>query len=334
MDDLRVAVIGVGGIGLVHADNLCRRVRNARLVAVTTSRPERAAEVRTLCGSLTAYPNIEALLSAETLDAVVIASSTSAHVDNVVACAGAGLHIFCEKPLALTEADCARASAATEAAGVKLMIGHVRQFEAGNLEAKRLIESGAIGRPLIYRGLSGDMQPPPPDLANPAVSGGLILDSMYHDIYLARWLLADEVTRVYAEGEALVDEGVRSVGDVDNAVVSLRFTEGAMATLTASRTTRYGHDLRGEVLGEEGALHIGDFRQTPLRLLNSSGVHHDVPQTTADRMAGALENELQAFVNCVVDDSEPPITHRDSSRTLAVAIAATRSIHSGAPERV
>jgi len=283
---------------------------------------------------VTVCPNIEALLSAETLDAVVIASSTSAHADNVIASAEAGLHIFCEKPLSLTEADCARAATAAEANGVKLMIGHARQFDAANVEAKRLIESGAIGRPLIYRGLSGDMEPPPPDFADPAVSGGLILDSMYHDIYLARWLLADEVTRVYAEGEALVDEGVRSVGDVDNAIVSLRFSGGAMATLTASRTTRYGHDLRGEVIGEEGAVHVGYFRQTPVRLLDSRGIHHDAPQTTADRMAGALENELQAFVNCIVDDTEPPVTHRDGRRTLAVAIAATRSIHSGMPEEV
>ena len=334
MEELRVAIIGVGRIGLAHAETLCRRVRNARLVAVTTSTSKRAAAVRECCGDVNVYPDVDAMLGTERLDAVVIASSTSAHADNVVASAETGLHILCEKPLALTESDCARAAAAVRAAGVKLMIGHLRQFDAGNMEAKRLIESGAIGRPLIYRGLSGDMEPPSPDFADPAVSGGLILDSMYHDIYLARWLLADEVTRVYAEGEALVDEGVRSVGDVDNAVVSLRFSGGAMATLTASRTTRYGHDLRGEVIGEEGALHIGYFRQTPVRLLDRGGLHHDTPQSTEDRMAGALERELQAFVECVVDDTEPPVTDRDARRTLEVAIAATRSIHSGKPEAV
>jgi scyllo-inositol 2-dehydrogenase (NAD+) len=187
---------------------------------------------------------------------------------------------------------------------------------------------------LIYRGLSGDTAAPPPDFADPAVSGGLILDSMYHDIYLARWLLADEVARVYGEGEALVDEGVRSVGDVDNAVVSLRFVGGGMAALSASRTTPYGHDLRGEVIGEEGAVHIGYLRQTPVRLLDRHGIHHDAPQTTAERMAGALETELQAFVDCVIDDTEPPVNDRDGLRTLAVAIAATRSIHSGRPEEV
>jgi scyllo-inositol 2-dehydrogenase (NAD+) len=303
-------------------------------VAVTTSRLESTAAVRELCGDVNVHSDIDALLGSERLDAVVIASSTSAHADNVVACAEAGLHIFCEKPLSLTESDCARAANAADANGVKLMIGHVRQFDSGTIEARRLIESGAIGRPLIYRGLSGDMEPPTPDFADPAVSGGLILDSMYHDIYLARWLLADEVTRVYAEGEALVDDGVRSVGDVDNAVVSLRFSGGAMATLTASRTTRYGHDLRSEVIGEEGAVHVGYFRQTPVRLLDRRGIHHDAPRTTADRMGGALEAEIQAFVKCVVDDTEPPVTHRDARRTLAVAIAATRSIHSGSPEDV
>lgn len=329
MEDLRMAVIGVGRIGLAHALNLAHRIRGARLVAVTTSRADRAAEVERACGPLTVAPSVETLLASERLDAVVIAASTSAHAEIVQRCADAGVHILCEKPLALTISDCDRAAAAVEKSGVKLMIGHVRRFDAGNIEAKRLIQQGAIGRPLVFRAISGDVDPPSPEFADPAVSGGLILDSMYHDIYLGRWLMADEITRVYGEGEALVDEGVRSVGDVDNAIVSLRFAGGAMGTLTASRVTRYGHDLRGEVVGDEGAVHIGYFRHTPVRLLDRRGVHHDMARTTAERMGEALVTELQAFVDCVVHDTEPAVTARDGRAAVEVAEAATRSIHSG-----
>jgi myo-inositol 2-dehydrogenase/D-chiro-inositol 1-dehydrogenase len=329
LPEVRIAVVGVGRIGLTHAESLARRVYGARLVAVTTSKAERAAAARERCGNVVVYDDLETLLAAGGLDAVVIASSTSAHADNVVQCAEAGLHILCEKPLALTLGDCDRAIAAAERAGIKLMVGHVRRFDAGHVEAKRFIEAGSIGKPLVFRAISGDVDPPPPSFANPAVSGGLLLDAMYHDLYISRWLMADEVARTYAEGAALVDPAVGAVGDVDNAVVTLRFRGGAMATLFVSRTTRYGHDLRIEVIGDEGAVQIGRFRQTPVRLLDRRGVHHDMPWTTPDRLGEAFVTELQAFVDCIREGTESPVGGYDSRATVAVGIAATRSMHEG-----
>ena len=334
MDELRVAVVGVGRMGLTHAEHLARQVRGARLVAATTSNEDRAGEVRRSCGAVPVYANLEALLEGERLDAAVIASSTAAHLENVEQCAAAGIHILCEKPLALSVEDCDRAVAAAGTAGVKLMVGHVRQFDSGYIEAKRLITNGAVGAPVIYRSISGDMDPPPPGFADLTVSGGLILDSMYHDIYLARWLMDDEIVRAYGEGDALIDEGVRSVGDIDNAVVSVRFARGALGTLTASRVTRYGHDVRGEVVGDEGAVQIGRFRHTPVRLFDRRGVHHDMAHTTPDRMGEAFVTMLQAFVDCVRNDTDPPVPTGDARATVAVAIAATQSIHSRAPVEV
>ena len=334
MNDLRMAVVGVGRMGLTHAENLVSRVRGAKVIAVTTSSAGRAAEARRRCGAVSVYSDLDGMLEAESLDAVVIASSTSAHVANVEDCASAGLHILCEKPLGLSLEDCDRASEAARATGVKLMVGHTRRFDAGYIEARRVIESGGIGRPVLYRSISGDMNPPPVAFADLGVSGGLILDSMYHDIYLGRWLLDDEITRVYGEGAALIDESIATVGDVDNAVVSVRFAGGAMGTLTASRTTRYGHDLRGEVIGDEGAVQIGRLRRTPVRVLDRRGAHHDAVHTTPERMGDAFVTMLQAFVDCVVDDTPPPVTGRDGAATLAVALAGRRSIQTGEPVEV
>jgi predicted dehydrogenase len=331
VSDIRIAVIGVGRMGLTHAENLARRVRGVSLVAVTTSDEQRAAEARACCGDVAVHPTLDALLEAGGLDAVCISSSTSAHADNVERCAGAGLHIFCEKPLALNLADCDRAIAAAEEADVKLMIGHVRRFDAGHVEARRYIEAGAIGQPLVFRAISGDVDPPPPSFADPEVSGGLILDAMYHDLYLSRWLMADEPVRAYAEGGALVDPAIGAVGDVDNAVVTLRFAKGALGTLYVSRTCRYGHDLRVEVIGDEGAVHIGRLRHTPVRLLDQAGVHHDMPFTTPDRLGEAFVTEMQAFVDCVRHDIRPPVTGQDSRKTVAVGLAATESLHEVLP---
>ncbi|MCG6950576.1 MAG: Gfo/Idh/MocA family oxidoreductase [Acidobacteria bacterium] len=332
--ELRMAVVGVGRMGLTHAENLAHLTRGARLVAATTSSAERAESVRRRCGAVPVYDTLDRLIEAESLDAVIISSSTSAHIGNVERCAAAGLHILCEKPLGLSLDECSRAVNAVEKAGIKLMMGHTRRFDAGYQEAMRLIASGAIGRPVLYRSISGDVDPPPPEFADLAVSGGLILDSMYHDIYLGRWLMADEIIRVYGEGDALIDADVGLVGDVDNAVVSARFASGAMATLTASRTTRYGHDLRGEVIGEEGAVQVGRLQKTPVRLLDKAGAHHDAVFTTPERMGDAFVTMLQSFVDCVVDDTESPVTGQDGLTTLAVAIAARQSIQTGAPVEI
>ena len=326
-----MAVVGVGRMGLTHAENLVHRTRGARLVAATTSSTERTEAVRRCCGDVPVYTKLDRLIERESLDAVIISSSTSAHVQNVEKCAAAGLHILCEKPLGLALEDCDRAAEAVKAASVKLMIGHTRRFDAGYVEAKKLIESGAVGRPVLYRSLSGDVDPPPPEFADLGVSGGLILDSMYHDIYLGRWLMDQEITRVHGEGSALIDDGVRSVGDVDNAVLSARFEDGSVGTLSASRTTRYGHDLRTEVIGDEGAVHVGRLRKTPVRLLDRSGAHHDTVFTTPERMGDAFVTMLQAFVDCVVNDTDPPVQAADARATLAVAIAGRRSIQTGDP---
>jgi predicted dehydrogenase len=334
MSKLRIAVVGAGRMGLTHAENIVQRTRGAQLVAVTTSNTERAEAVRRCCGAVPVYGDLDRLIESESLDGVIISSSTSAHVENVERCAAAGLHILCEKPLGLTLEDCGVAVKAANSAGVKLMMGHTRRFDSGYEEAKRLIVSGAIGRPVLFRSISGDVDPPPPSFADLAVSGGLILDSMYHDIYLGRWLMDDEIIKVYGEGEALIDHDVGSVGDVDNAVVSARFAGGAMATLTASRTTRYGHDLRGEVIGDEGAVQVGRLQKTPVRLLDKAGAHHDAVFTTPERMGDAFVTMLQSFVDCVVDDTEPPVSSQDGLATLAVAIAARQSIQTGVPVEI
>jgi myo-inositol 2-dehydrogenase/D-chiro-inositol 1-dehydrogenase len=143
--------------------------------------------------------------------------------------------------------------------------------------------------------------------------------------------MADEPVRAYAEGGALVDPAIGAVGDVDNAVVTLRFDKGAMGTLFVSRTTRYGHDLRVEVIGDEGAVQIGRFRQTPVRLLDRQGVHHDMPRTTPDRLGDAFVTELQTFVDCLIHGIEPPVTGYDSRATVAVGLAATQSLQEGHP---
>ena len=141
--------------------------------------------------------------------------------------------------------------------------------------------------------------------------------------------MGQEMTRLCGEGSALIDAGVRRKGDVDNAVVSVRFADGAVGTLSVSRTTRYGHDLRTEVIGDEGAVQVGRLRKTPVRWLDRSGVHHDTVMTTPERMGEAFVTMLQTFVDCVVHGTENPVQAADARATLAAAIAGRQSIQTG-----
>lgn len=333
--EIKMGVVGVGRIGIVHAATIAHQIGRASLVGVTTGNEERAAMARSVLGGVPVYRNMDELLEKAKPDAVVIASRTAAHVENVKQAAEAKAHIFCEKPLALSIDGCDGAINAARAAGVKLMLGHVRRFDSGYRQAKRLIDEGAIGKPVVYRAIAGDQDAPPPSFANPAVSGGLITDAGYHDVYLALWLMDSDIVRAGTEAGVLVLPEIGEVGDVDNAVVNFRFASGAIGNLFVSRTTCYGHDVRGDVIGEKGGLHVGYLRRTPVNLLTrEGGLTHDLIPDTSVRYSAAFGEEMHAFVDALLEGKEPPVPGEDGKKVLAVCLAATKSIHTGRPEDV
>src|SRR5260370_1992557 len=133
----------------------------------------------------------------------------------------------------------------------------MRRFDPGYRDAFESISKGQIGRPVTFKGVGRDPTCPPLEYANPAHSGGLVLDMGIHDFDLARWLMSSEVERVSAEGALLVCEHFATVGDIDNAVINLRFASGALGNVEVSRNARYGYDVWTEVLGSEGAVVVG-----------------------------------------------------------------------------
>jgi predicted dehydrogenase len=165
------------------------------------------------------------------LDAVVIATPTSTHYELVIAAASVGKAIFCEKPLALTLEETRSALEAVARAQVPLQVGFMRRFDAGYQKAKALINGGLIGSPVTFKSLSRDPFCPRAEYASPAQSGGLIFDMAIHDFDLARWLIGSEVERVTAEGTLLVCKELETVGDIDNALINLRFMSGALGML-------------------------------------------------------------------------------------------------------
>lgn len=230
MAKIGIGVIGLGRMGQVYATFSASQLADARLVAVADMRNEVATQFADRVGGARVYTNYHDLLADPNVQAVIVTTPTSTHREVVIAAAEAGKAIFCEKPTALTLSATDDMIAAVEAAKVMFQVGFMRRFDAGYEAAKRQIEAGAIGEPVTIRSIGRDPFRTSLEYANPAVSGGLILDMGIHDFDLLRWLMGDEVQRVYTEVATLVYPELLEVGDVDNAMINVRFERVGWAT--------------------------------------------------------------------------------------------------------
>jgi predicted dehydrogenase len=314
-------VIGVGLMGRRHAENLARHVSDARLLAVTdpdeSARERVAKDLGTSGGA-----SVDALLDLPALRAVVIASPARFHETHAIAAARAGKDVFVEKPIAKTLDGADRVIAAARDAGVRLQVGFQRRYDAPYVEARKLVSSGSLGRPLFYRGINRDRETPMGEPGSFA-KGDVLTESAIHDLDGARWMLSDEVADVWADLGTIGDPATAPGPNV--AIVVLRFDGGAIAHIETLRGARYGYDIRSEVLCEDGAVMIGGFAQTMLTVLRGNERRDDLYPGFLERYADAYVAELRDFVGGVLDRRPSRVTGEDGRRALALALAAERA---------
>lgn len=327
-DRVNIGVLGLGRMGYLYAGTITH-VPGAVLYAAADPEDQPRARVAAEYNVPHLFADPHELLVLPDLDAVVIATPTSTHKDLVIAAAEAGKAIFCEKPIALTIQDTYAALTAVERAGVPLQIGFMRRFDAAYARANEIIQSGQIGRPVTFKSIGRDPFCPNPQFADPAKSGGLIIDMGIHDFDLARWLMQSEVARVSSEGALLVCDTLRAVGDIDNAVINLKFESGALGNVEVSRNAFYGYDIRTEVLGSEGAVNIGVYQHTAVLLLTRGGAQHDVTPYLMERFGDAYRAQIGHFVSSVINGTRPAVGGKDGLASLEIGIAATRSLKEG-----
>ena len=260
---LGIGVIGLGRLGNSYAKYLNGRIGGAHVVAISDVNEETAASLAAELGVSKKYRAHEDLISDAEVDAVVIVSPTSTHKEIVLAAANHGKPIFCEKPLSISLAEAQEMQRIVEQTGVFFQMGFMRRFDKGYLAAKRKIDEGAIGTPVVFKSSSRDPFRPSLEYLDPAHSGGLFIDCGIHDLDLARWYMGD-IASVYSIGGTLAYPEMKAIGDIDNAITSLYFTSGALGTIDLSRNGVYGYDIRTEILGTEGTLKIGYLRETPI----------------------------------------------------------------------
>jgi inositol 2-dehydrogenase len=321
-----VGIIGLGRMGQIYAEHLARHGQ-VRIASVSDLIGERAAQLAEKLGVESWTADYREVLQDRSIDAVFVTSSTSTHRQVVIAAAEAGKAIFCEKPIALTLEDTDDMIAALDRTGVMFQAGFMRRFDRGYAAARRQIEEGAIGEPVTFKSIGRDPFCPDLEYAKPSVSGGLILDMAIHDFDLARWLMADEVRRVQTEGGTLAFPQLNTVGDIDNAVVNMRFQGGALGNVEVSRNALYGYDIRTEILGTKGGLNVGYYQHTPLLIMTTQGIQYDMVPYIVERFGDAYRAQTYDFVDRVLYEREPAVDARDARAALLIGLAATRSYY-------
>lgn len=331
---MKIGIIGAGRIGKVHAKNISTFV--PELCIQTLADPFMNAETEEFarnCGICNITKDPAEIFDDPEIEAVLICSSTNTHADFIIQAAKAGKHIFCEKPISY-DLDTVRAAInAAQEANVKLQIGFCRRFDHNHRAVYDLVRSGAVGRVNLVKISSRD--PEPPSLDYVKVSGGIFYDMMIHDFDMARFLAGSEVTEVSAYGSVLVDPGIGAAGDVDTAIVTLKFASGALGVIDNSRKAVYGYDQRVEVFGSEGCAQNANDIPSTATLWNASGsLSGTAHKVMWDRYTGAFVAEMQAFAAAVIGDLETPVTGMDGLYPVLMAAAATKSLREGRPVKL
>lgn len=333
MKNLRFGVIGAGRIGKLHTEHLVNRIPGVEVAAVADVDSKMAQAAADQFHIPAAFEDYHAILSDPGIDAVAICSSTDTHARIIVEAAQAGKHIFCEKPIDFDLNKIDAALEAAEKAGVKLQIGFNRRFDPNFRRVRAMIAEGKIGTPQILRITSRDPAPPP--ISYVKVSGGLFLDMTIHDFDMARYLSGSEVEEIYAAAGVMVDPAIGDAGDVDTAIITLRFANGAIGTIDNSRKAIYGYDQRVEVFGSEGMVQANNNTPDQSIHFDAEGVHSAKPlYFFLERYVESYIAEMKAFVQSIRENTPPPVTGIDGRIPVVMGMAAKKSYLEGRPVKL
>jgi myo-inositol 2-dehydrogenase / D-chiro-inositol 1-dehydrogenase len=318
----RIALLGYGRIGSLHARTIRERVPSLDVAVVSDTQASSRDAAAVLGYDVSDDPR--AVVERSDIDAVLIASATETHPEHVVAAAAAGKAVFCEKPIAasLTETDAVLHAVA--AAHVPLQVGFQRRFDPALVELRQAVGESRIGRPLLLRISARDPEPPPAWYRR--FAGGLYVDSAIHDLDTARFALGEEVIEVASFGAALFDDLAAVAGDIDTAGTLVRFASGAIGLLDNCRTSASGFDQRIEVHGTAGTVTTENMTRPGATVAMSTGIAR--PRNVdffTQRYAEAYARQFTSFAAVVRDGASPVAAGSDARAALVLALAAEQS---------
>jgi len=329
---IKIGSVGLGRLGLRHAENIAGKIENAELTALCDLNREMLEKTADRLNVKHRFTDFNEMIKLEELDAVVIVSPSALHTGQIASALDAGLHVFSEKPLGVTVGECRTAEKAVEKHQDKVfMLGFMRRFDESYMYAKKKVAAGEIGKVVLFRSYSQD----PEKFIDGAIafaphSGGQFLDMAVHDIDLARWFIGEEPETVYAIGGCYAHPEFAKSNDGDNVSCLMKFKNDSMAFLFAGRTAPHGYNVETEIIGTKGTLRIASVPQKNLvEILDNTGVRKECSENFLERFESSYVNEVQEFVNCILENRKPDVTVYDGTRVSEIAYRCKESFEKG-----
>jgi myo-inositol 2-dehydrogenase/D-chiro-inositol 1-dehydrogenase len=328
---LNIGIIGAGRIGKVHAESITYHVKDAKVAAIADPYMNEAtiAWANSL-GIQNVHTDYHNILLDDSIQAVLICSSTDTHADIAIEAIKANKHVFCEKPISQDLSKIKAVMEALSKSSVKFQVGFNRRFDHNFEAVKNAVAEGKIGDVHIVKVTSRDPEAPPIEYVK--VSGGMFLDMTIHDFDMVRYLTSSDVVEVYANGTALVNPAIKDAGDIDTAIINMKLANGALAVIDNSRKADYGYDQRAEVFGSKGQVAVTNDAGSTAVLSTSSGVTGEKPlYFFLERYMASFSKEVSLFVQAVINNTEVPVNINDGLQPVLIAKAAKKSLEENRP---
>ena len=331
VNSIRIGITGLGRLGFKHAKNIVCKIKNAELVSVCSINENELSKAKNELDIEKCYTDYQKMISQSDLDAVAIISSSDLHCEHAIIALDNELHVFCEKPLGISESQCLEVERAVRKnPDLVFMLGFMRRYDPSYAFAKKKIEEGYIGKPILFRGYSVDPESAIEGALKYAKnSAGQFIDMAVHDIDLARWFLESEPKSIFAIGGCFAHTKYAQYGDGDNVSALMQFKNDSMAFLLAGRTAPHGYNVETEIIGTKGQIRIGSVPQSNLvELIDESGIRKECSQSFPERFEEAFIKEMQEFVDCIIEGRQPDVKVEDGTRSTVIAEMATQSFKS------
>ncbi len=335
---VRICMVGGGRVGRVHSNSIVRHVPGGQVVAIVDPAAEVLQATADEYGIPDCFSTLEAALEQGEFDAVVITTPTPTHKPLALLAAEAGKHVFIEKPMAMSLADCDEIIAVTRLHQVLLQVGFMRRFDPEFVAAAKRIEAGEIGQPMMIKSLTHGPGLPPPWARDLRTSNGMLAEVNSHDWDTVRWLMNSNFERVYAEVANF--KGPANQIDVpnfyDNVLVNLRFESGGLGSFSGICPCGYGYDARVEIVGERGIMQIGDMNGQAVVVCTNrdQGLITPIYRTWPERFAWAYILEMEHFVQSIRTGTPPRVGGEEGRWAVAGVLAGTRSFLEERPVRL
>lgn len=332
MKSLNVGVVGAGRIGKIHIGNI-EKIDGVTVKTVADPFADDLKEWFETTKAENLTDNHEDIINDGDIDVLFICSPTDTHIPLINAAAEKGMHVFCEKPISFSHEETLETYKIINEKNIKVQIGFNRRFDKSFSKVKSLVEENRLGDVHVVKITSRDPEPPTLDYVER--SGGIFFDMTIHDFDMARYLASSDVTEIYAQGGALVNPDIAKHNDIDTAIITLKYENGAHGVIDNSREAVYGYDQRIEVFGSKGNAMVSNETETKVKLFENDLVSEDNPlHFFLERYMDAFYVEVLDFFTAIKEDKEVSPSFEDGMKAQQLAFAAKESYETGKPVKI